>query len=77
MISTGLVTVVCLNGNAYAGKECEALNVVDYIYPEDQSQNEALALAKKAGSKDRKSYTTIRNSLRPNISRHGKKLGLS
>lgn len=65
-----------LMGTAYTGQECEALNIVDYIYPAEQLQDEALALAKKVASKDRKSYTAIRNSLRPKIARHGKKLGL-
>ncbi len=68
---------MALMGTAYTGQECKALDVVDYIYPEEQLQSEALALAKKAGGKDRKSYTAIRNSLRPNITRHGKKLGLA
>ena len=59
-----------LTGVAYTGLECAELQIVDAIYPQDQLQQEALSLAKTLASKDRRTYTTIRNLMRSDIRSH-------
>ena len=70
------IKVMALTGKAYTGLECEALDLVDGIYPADELQAQAFELAKSLGQKDRATYTTIRNSLRPNVVRHRESLGI-
>lgn len=70
------IKVMALTGKAYTGIECEALDLVDSIYPADQLQAHAFELAKSLGQKDRATYTTIRNSLRPDVARHRDTLGI-
>ena len=59
-----------LTGVAYTGQECAELQIVDAIYPAETLQAEAFELAKTLASKDRYSYFTIRNLLRPTITAH-------
>lgn len=68
---------MALTGKASTGEECKALDIVDDIYPADELQGAAFALAKTLGEKDRGTYTTIRNTLRPDIARHAVALGLA
>jgi enoyl-CoA hydratase/carnithine racemase len=63
-----------LTGVAYTGQECAELQIVDAIYPAETLQAEAFELAKTLASKDRHSYFTIRNLLRPTITAHLKNL---
>jgi len=66
-----------LTGRPYTGIECEQFNIVDSIHAEDELQTQAFEFCRALAEKDRATYTTIRNTIRPNISRHGKALGLS
>ena len=56
-----------LTGVAYTGQECADLEIVDGIYPADELQQAALELAKTLTSKDRSTYSTIRNLMRNEI----------
>ena len=56
-----------LTGVAYTGQECADLEIVDGIYPADELQQAALDLAKTLTSKDRSTYSTIRNLMRTEI----------
>ena len=68
---------MALTGVAYTGIECEAMNIVDSIHPQDGLQQAAMDLARVLGEKDRATYTTIKHRLRPDIARHASSLGLS
>lgn len=63
-----------LTGVAYTGLECAELKIVDAIYPQDQLQQEAFSLAKTLASKDRQTYCTNRNLMRPEIVAHANNL---
>ena len=63
-----------LTGVAYTGLECAELQIVDAIYPQDQLQQEAFSLAKTLASKDRQTYCTNRNLMRPEIVAHANNL---
>lgn len=63
-----------LTGVAYTGQECAELQIADAIYPAEILQAEAFTLAKTLAGKDRYSYFTIRNLLRPTIAAHLKNL---
>lgn len=63
-----------LTGVAYTGLECAELQIVDTIYPQDQLQQEAFSLAKTLASKDRQTYCTNRNLMRPEIVAHANNL---
>ena len=63
-----------LTGVAYTAQECAELQIVDAIYPAETLQAEAFELAKTLAGKDRSSYFTIRNLLRPTITAHLKNL---
>ena len=63
-----------LTGVAYTAQECAELQIVDVIYPAEKLQAEAFELAKTLAGKDRYSYFTIRNLLRPTITAHLKNL---
>jgi len=63
-----------LTGVAYTGLECAELQIVDAIYPQDQLQQEAFSLAKTLASKDRLTYCTNRNLMRPEIVAHANNL---
>jgi len=66
---------MALMGKAYTGVECEALDLVDSIYPLEELQGKGFDLAKSLGQKDRASYTLIRNAMRPDVARHAGALG--
>ena len=66
-----------LTGKPFTGVECEANNIVDSIHSAEELMPAALELAKILGQKDRKTYTTIRNLLRPKLLKHAKSLGLN
>ena len=68
---------MALTGMAYTGIECEALNIVDSIHPQEGLQQAAMELAQMLGEKDRATYTTIKRRLRPDVARHAESLGLS
>ena len=68
---------MALTGKAYTGEECLAVNLVDSIHPEDELQQAAFEMAQNLAQKNRQVYTTIRNDLRPNISKYAEYLGLS
>lgn len=59
-----------LTGVAYTGEQCVALNIVEAIFPAEALQAAAFELAKTLASKDRNTYSTIRNLMRPAISVH-------
>lgn len=59
-----------LTGVAYTGRQCADLQIVDAIYPADSLQVEAFELAKTLANKDRSTYTTVRNLMRPKITAH-------
>jgi enoyl-CoA hydratase/carnithine racemase len=59
-----------LTGVAHTGQECVDLHIVDAIYPVDSLQTAALDLARTLASKDRRTYTTIRNLMRSDIRSH-------
>ncbi len=63
-----------LTGVAYTGQDCAELQIADAIYPAETLQAEAFTLAKTLAGKDRYSYVTIRNLLRPTIVAHLKNL---
>jgi len=63
-----------LTGVACTGLECAELQIVDAIYPQDQLQQEAFSLAKTLASKDRQTYCTNRNLMRPEIVAHANNL---
>jgi len=63
-----------LTGVAHTGQECAELQIVDAIYPMETLQEKAFELAKSLAGKDRYSYSTIRNLLRPTIAPHLKNL---
>ncbi|MEH6551713.1 MAG: enoyl-CoA hydratase/isomerase family protein [Pseudomonadales bacterium] len=67
---------MALTGRAYTGLECKEFDIVDSIYPTEELQQQAFTLAQELSQKDRTVYTTIRNSLRPDVARHGSALGL-
>lgn len=56
-----------LTGVAYTGQECADLEIVDGIYPTDELQQAALELAATLASKDRSTYSRIRNLMRTDI----------
>ena len=70
------VKIMTLTGKAYTGLECKNSDIVDGIFPADELADQAFDLAKQLSQKDRATYTTIRNDLRPDISRHASALGL-
>lgn len=59
-----------LTGVAHTGLECADLQIVDAIYPMESLQSATFELAKTLASKDRSTYTTIRNLMRPDIGAH-------
>ena len=59
-----------LTGVAYTGEQCVELNIVEAIFPAEALQAAAFELAKTLASKDRNTYSTIRNLMRPAISVH-------
>ena len=59
-----------LTGVAYTGEQCVALNIVEAIFPAEVLQAAAFELAETLASKDRNTYSTIRNLMRPAISVH-------
>ena len=69
--------LMMLTGRAYTGVECQASNLVDAIYPQEELQARGFELAQSLGQKDRATYTEIRNSLRADMARHGSDLGLN
>ncbi|MBV1883610.1 MAG: enoyl-CoA hydratase/isomerase family protein [Pseudomonadales bacterium] len=58
---------MALTGIALTGKECCEQNVVDYIYPLETLQQEALKLAAALADKDRSTYKIIKRGMRPDI----------
>ena len=68
---------LALTGKPFTGVECEANNIVDSTHSAEELMPAALELAKILGQKDRKTYTTIRNLLRPKLLKHATSLGLS
>ena len=66
-----------LTGKAYTGQECLVADIVDAIFSVDELQPQAFAMAKALGEKNREVYTTIRNSMLPNIARHKATLELA
>ncbi len=60
---------MALTGKALTGVECEAANIVDSIYPQDELQAAAFDLAKSLSEKDRATYTAIKRGLRPNVAK--------
>ena len=59
-----------LMGTAYTGKQCAELQIVDSIYPASQLQDQAIALATTLATKDRNTFTIIRNLMRSAIQAH-------
>lgn len=59
-----------LMGTAYTGEECAELQIVDSIHPASELQDQAITLATTLASKDRNTYSTIRNLMRPAIQAH-------
>ncbi|MGB2046163.1 MAG: enoyl-CoA hydratase/isomerase family protein [Porticoccaceae bacterium] len=59
-----------LMGTAYTGKQCAELQIVDSIHPASQLQDQAIALATTLATKDRNTFTIIRNLMRPAIQAH-------
>lgn len=68
---------MALEGIAYTGLECEEFELVDAIYPIDTLHNEAFLLAKSLAEKDRSTYVTIRNNMRPEFEQHRVNLGIA
>jgi enoyl-CoA hydratase/carnithine racemase len=56
-----------LTGIAYTGEESKALDIVDSIHPADELQSAAFGLGKILSTKDRATYTLIRNNMRPEV----------
>ena len=59
-----------LMGTAYTGKQCAELQIVDSIHPASQLQDQAIALATTLATKDRNTFTIIRNLMRSAIQAH-------
>jgi enoyl-CoA hydratase/carnithine racemase len=59
-----------LMGTAYTGEQCAELDIVDSIYPASELQTQAVALATSLAEKDRNTFSTIRNLMRPAIQAH-------
>ena len=67
---------MALTGIAYTGEQCKSFDIVDSIHPPDELPDAAFALANSLGQKNRVTYTTIRNGLRPAVASHRESLGL-
>ena len=67
---------MALTGKAFTGVECEANNIVDSIHSADELIPTAMEFVKLLAKKDRKTYTSIRNLLRPKLLKHATSLGL-
>jgi enoyl-CoA hydratase/carnithine racemase len=56
-----------LLGTPKTGAECLAAGLVDYLYPLEELQDKAFELAKTLKSKNRVTYTTIKQGLREKL----------
>ncbi|HEX4870550.1 MAG TPA: enoyl-CoA hydratase/isomerase family protein [Moraxellaceae bacterium] len=67
---------LALTGKAVGGIEAMKMKVADRIHPEATLLSEALAFAEAMAEKHRATYTTIKRSLRPELTRTATERGL-
>ncbi|HET8731038.1 MAG TPA: enoyl-CoA hydratase/isomerase family protein [Moraxellaceae bacterium] len=67
---------LALTGKAVGGIEAFKMKVADRIYPEATLLSEALAFAESMAEKHRATYSTIKRSMRPELTRHAIERGL-
>ena len=58
------------------GEQCLQAGLVDYLYPQEELQDKAFELAKTLKSKNRKTYSTIKQGLREKLFSYRDEFGL-